>query len=104
MKKKDEIILWPVYFDSTKTRSEGRRVPKKIAVPAPNLEEIEKAAELLGFKPKIVSDAAHPRFSWQKMGVVVLPKKNSKSQITRKIIKKILESRMNKKKNQVSKT
>ncbi|MCK4952432.1 signal recognition particle protein Srp19 [Candidatus Bathyarchaeota archaeon] len=104
MKKKDEIILWPVYFDSTKTRSEGRRVPKKIAVPAPNLEEIEKAAELLGFKPKIVSDAAHPRLSWQKMGVVVLPKKNSKSQITRKIIKKILESRMNKKKNQVSKT
>lgn len=94
MRKKDKIILWPVYFDSTKTRSEGRRVPKKLAIPAPKLEEIKRAAELLGFKPKIVSGAVYPSISWLKIGLVTLPKKDSKTQITRKIAKKILERRM----------
>ena len=98
MQKKDVVILWPIYFDSTKTRSEGRRVPKKSAIPAPKLEEIEKAVKLLDFQPKIVSDASHPRFSWQKTGVVILPKKNSKNQLMKNITKKIQESRIKKKK------
>ena len=93
MQKKDKIILWPVYFDSTKTRSEGRRVPKKLAISAPKLEEIKRAAELLEFNPKIVFDTAYPSMSWLKTGFVAIPKRDSKTQITLKIAKKILESR-----------
>jgi len=93
MQKQGRIVLWPVYLDSTKTRSEGRRVSKKLAVPAPKMEEIHKVAVSLGFRPEIVSNAAHPSFPWQKTGLIVTPKKGSKTQIIRKIAEKVLESR-----------
>jgi signal recognition particle subunit SEC65 len=41
------IVLWPVYFDSAVTWSEGRRIPKSMAVRAPNTEDIVKAARSL---------------------------------------------------------
>ena len=93
MQKKDKIILWPIYFDSTKTRTEGRRVPKKLAMLRPNLEEIKKAAELLGFNPLIVQEVAYPSMPWQKIGLVTIPKNDSKTQVIRKIAQKILEKR-----------
>jgi len=93
MRKQEKIVLWPLYFDSTKTRSEGRRVPKRLATPTPKLEEVRKAAELLGFQPEIVPDAAHPSFSRQKTGMLVLPRREAKAQISRKIAEKILELR-----------
>ncbi len=93
MQKKGRIVLWPLYFDSTKTRSEGRRVSKKLAVPAPRLEEIQKVAISFGFRPEVVSNTAHPSFPWQKTGLIVTSKKDSKTQIIRKIAKKLLESR-----------
>jgi len=93
VRKQDKVVLWSVYFDSTKTRLEGRRVPKELAVPTPTLEEMGKAAVLLGLKPEIVSDAAHPSFSRQKTGLITVPKKESKTQIMRKIAKKMLENR-----------
>jgi signal recognition particle subunit SRP19 len=93
MQKQGKIVLWPVYLDSTKTHSEGRRVSKKLAVPAPKLEEIQKGAISLGFRPEIVSNAAHPSFPWQKTGQIITSKKGSKTQIMRKIAEKVLESR-----------
>jgi len=80
MRKQDKVkvILWPVYFDSTKTRSEGRKVQKKLAVSAPTLDEIRKAAEQMGFRPEIVSGAAYPSVSWQKTGLITIPKKEAK--------------------------
>ena len=93
MRKQDKIILWPIYFDSTKTRSQGRRIPKKIAIPAPKLEEIKEAAELLGYKPESVDSAAYPSTPRITTGLLTMPKKGSKTQITQKIAIKILEKR-----------
>jgi len=94
MRKQDKVILWLVYFDSTKTRSEGRRVPKKLGVPTPTVEEIRKAAEQLGLRPEIVSGAAHPSVSWQKTGLVTIPKKDVKVRIMQRIAQKIVENRV----------
>lgn len=94
MRKQDKVVLWPVYFDSTKKRSEGRRVPKRLAVPKPKLEEVQGAAVLVGLRPEIVSDTAYPSFSRQKTGLVTVPRKGSKTQIMRKIAEKMLENRL----------
>ncbi|MGQ9461067.1 MAG: signal recognition particle subunit SRP19/SEC65 family protein [Candidatus Bathyarchaeaceae archaeon] len=93
MRKQNKIVLWPVYFDSTKTRLEGRRVPKNLATPSPRLEEIRKAVEKAGFQPEIVADAAHPSIPWQKTGLLVIPKKGSKAKTLQQIAKKLLEIR-----------
>ncbi len=41
------IVLYPAYFDLKRSRQEGRRVPKSLAVDGPTAEEIEKAAKAL---------------------------------------------------------
>ena len=79
MKKKDEIVLWPVYFDSTKTRSEGRRISKKLAMEKPRIDEIERAVEQMGFSHDAVTEARFPKTPWQETGLIGFQKRLQKS-------------------------
>jgi signal recognition particle subunit SRP19 len=73
MARKDRpLVLWPLYFDSRRTREEGRRVPKRLAVEAPTVEEIATAADALGLQPSIEKKAAHPSMPWRRDGRVLL--------------------------------
>lgn len=90
MRKKDKVVLWPLYFDSTKSRIEGRKVSKGAAIPSPKLDEIRKAVEQLGFQCEIVSDASHPKLSWQRSGMLVVSKVGSKAQMIRRIGRELL--------------
>jgi len=89
MRKRDKIVLWPVYFDSTKTRLEGRKVPKRLATPAPKLDVIQKAIEQTGLKPEVVPGAARPNAPWQKTGFIVTTKKGSKTQTIYRVAKEL---------------
>ena len=93
MRNKNKIILWSIYFDSNKTRADGRRVPKKLAVSAPKLEEIQRAAKRLGLQPEVVSDAAHPSSPWLKTGLLILPKTESKDKTVKKIAEELCKLR-----------
>ncbi len=93
MRKKDKIILWPVYFDSTKTRLKGRRVPKNLAISTPKLKEIQRAVKQTGLQPEVVLDAGHPSVPWQKTGLIVVPKSGSKTQTLRMVAKELLKIR-----------
>ena len=93
MKKRNKIVLWPVYFDSTKTRQEGRRVPKSLAIPTPKLEEVQRAVEQEGLHPEVVPSAGHPSVPWRKTGLIIVPKGDSKTQILRRIAKALLKVR-----------
>jgi len=89
MRKQNKIFLWSVYFDASKTRTDGRRVPKKLAVSAPKLEELQRAAKRLGLQPEVVSDAKYPSFSWQKTGLLIIPKTESKGKTLKNIAKEL---------------
>ena len=89
MRKQNKIFLWPVYFDANKTRADGRRVPKKLAVSAPKLEELQIAAKRLDLQPEVVSDAAHPSSPWQRTGLLVVPKKEPKSKTLKRIAEEL---------------
>lgn len=93
MRKKDKIVLWPLYFDSTKSRIEGRKAPKGVAIPSPKLDEIREAVEQLGLRYEIVPDASYPKLSWQKSGKLVVSKVNSKSQMIKEIGRQLLAVR-----------
>lgn len=76
--------IYPVYFDSTRSREEGRRVRKEDAVPNPLAREIVEALSQIGQKHnlplKIVLEPAkcHPK-DWANPGrVKVLIKENAK--------------------------
>jgi signal recognition particle subunit SRP19 len=89
--KGKKIIVYPQYIDSTKSRSEGRRIPHEEAVAKPRIEEIVKAAEELGLNP-ILEEASYPR-EWWVSGRVVVDKRGSKIKTLRMIARKIRELR-----------
>jgi signal recognition particle subunit SRP19 len=93
LRKKDKMIIWPVYFDLAKTRNEGRRVPKKLAVASPKVLEIKQALEKLGLEHELVLDANYPKTPRLKTGMLLAAKKEPKNQIIKKIAKKLSKIR-----------
>jgi signal recognition particle subunit SRP19 len=93
MRKQDKAIIWPAYFDSARTRKEGRRVPKSLAVQSPKIMEIKEAAEKLGLKHEIAVEAGYPKTPWFKTGMIMVEKKGSKEQVIQKIAKQLLKIR-----------
>ncbi len=87
MRKQEKAIIWPAYFDLTRTRGKGRRVPKSLAVQSPRVSEVEEAARRLGFKPELRLDVAYPKSPWSKSGMVLVEKRHPKEEIINRIAK-----------------
>lgn len=93
MRKQDKAIIWPAYFDSARTRKEGRRVSKNNAVQSPKSLEIQEAASKLGLKHEIVPEVGYPKTPWIKTGMILVEKEVSKEQIVKNIAKQLLKMR-----------
>lgn len=68
------IVLWPEYFDISRSRAEGRRLPKSLCVDKPDLDIIAKGTMILDLEYKIIEDAAYPSNSNEKNGCVRVEK------------------------------
>ena len=84
-----ERTLYPCYFDSALTRSEGRRVSKDLARETPKTRAIHKAAKKSGLSARIEEDAHHPAFWWKGEGRVVVEWKGTKEDLIKKIAQKL---------------
>jgi signal recognition particle subunit SRP19 len=93
MRKQEKAIIWPIYFDAAKTRKEGRRIPKNLAVPNPKVEEIQTAARRLGLKNEVAAQVSFPKVPWQKTGSIFVEKKSAKEQIIRNLAKQLMKIR-----------
>ena len=93
MRKQDKAIIWPAYFDLTKTRMEGRRVPKSLAVQSPKILEVQEATQKLGLKFEVMADKGYSKAPWAKTGMILVEKKGSKEQIINRIAKQLLKAR-----------
>ena len=91
MRKTDKAIIWPAYFDSNKSKKEGRRVPKNMAVASPKILEIKLAADRLGLKSEVNATAGYPKTPWAKIGMLTVEKNEPKEQIILKIAKQLLK-------------
>lgn len=70
--------LYPIYFDKSRTRAEGRRVGNELAVENPLAREMADAAASLGLKTVFEPDKLHPK-DWSNPGRVrVLLKQDGK--------------------------
>ncbi|MCX8150490.1 MAG: signal recognition particle protein Srp19 [Candidatus Bathyarchaeota archaeon] len=85
--------MWPAYFDANKTRKEGRRVSKNLAVSSPKITEIQAAAERLGLKPQAVFDKNFPKTPWAKTGMLLVEKQTPKEQVINKLAKQLQKIR-----------
>ena len=90
MRKLDKAIIWPTYFDAAKTRKDGRRVPKSLAVQSPKIDEIKLAADRIGLRNEIRTEAHFPKSPWTKSGMLLVEKKEAKEKIIQKIAKQLI--------------
>jgi len=93
MRKQDKVIIWPAYFDQAKTRKEGRRVSKSLAVQSPKILEIQEAAQKLGLEFEVVADKGYPKTPLAKTGMLLVEKREPKEQIINRIAKQLLKAR-----------
>jgi signal recognition particle subunit SRP19 len=100
MRKLEKIIIWLAYFDQAKTRKEGRRVPKSLAVPSPKILEVQEAAQKLGLDFEVVADKGYSKTPWTKTGMLLVEKKGSKEQVINRIAKQLLKARNQQKQHQ----
>lgn len=91
-----ECVIWTVNLDSKKSRSEGRRVPRRLAVPNVKLNELVEACKELGI-PFRVEEKKYPRCWWEEGGRVVVEKKDTKTRMMIEIASRIAEIRERKK-------
>lgn len=61
--------IYPVYFDKNRSRAEGRRVGRKLAVENPLARDIVDAVQVLGLETLFEPDKQHPK-DWANPGRV----------------------------------
>jgi signal recognition particle subunit SRP19 len=86
---KDKVVIWPVYFDSTKARSKGRMVCAADSVTSPTIDDVMAAALKAGFKPEIEKDKKHPGTWRESSGRILVPKTEPKMAILKKIARSL---------------
>ncbi|MDI9644102.1 MAG: signal recognition particle subunit SRP19/SEC65 family protein [Candidatus Verstraetearchaeota archaeon] len=77
MKREGSFLIWPVNIDSSKTRSEGRVLPKDKAVDSPTAEEILDACRELSYDAELEGDKRYPALWWGRPGRVAVRKKGN---------------------------
>jgi signal recognition particle subunit SRP19 len=83
--RSDRTILWPTYFDSSKTRSQGRRVSKKLAIERPSSEDVFRAVQELGLNATHHPEKAYPGNWWEREGMVSVEKGLPKTELISKV-------------------
>ncbi len=93
MRQQDKIIIWPAYFDLTRSRGNGRRVSRNLAVSTPRISEIKWATDKLGLACELVADVGYSKTPWAKIGMLFVEKKAPKDQIIKMIARQLQKDR-----------
>jgi signal recognition particle subunit SRP19 len=90
-KLNNKVIIWPVYFDQNRSRSEGRRISKVQAVFSPKIGEVKEAADRLGLKNELNLEAHYPKMPWAKTGMLIVEKQETKEAIIKRLSRQLIK-------------
>ena len=83
-------VYWPQYFDIKRSRSEGRRLPKKLAIEKISIDLIAKSARRLGYTAEVEGNYRYPRSWYDPPGRVLIDTKGKKkSKVLLEVAKEI---------------
>ncbi len=85
MEEKKAWVLWPEYFDAGRTRAEGRKVKKELAVADPTLEMLEKAIQKLDLAYATQAEKSYPGAWYDKKGRILVEKSLTKPELLVKV-------------------
>jgi signal recognition particle subunit SRP19 len=72
-------VLWPEYFDSARTRAQGRKVPRGLAIPEPTLDALAAALKRQGLQFKLEPEKAYPGNWFNKKGRALVERSQPKT-------------------------
>jgi len=72
-------VVWPANIDSTKSRLQGRKIPKGQAIQSPKIEEMVEAARRLSIDIEVTHQKSRPRTWWEKTGYIITPKNEKRT-------------------------
>jgi len=88
------MVIWPAALDSTKSRSQGRRLSKSQSVQTPRVDELEHAARRLSHDPEPSPHAALPSRWWEKTGYVLVKRgDNPRAKVLKDLAAEIQKTR-----------
>lgn len=94
MKQTGKMVIWPASLDSTKSRSQGRRLPKSQAVQTPRVDELEFAGRRLSLDPEVTTGSALPCRWWEKTGRLLVKRGDrSRSKVLRELAAQVARTR-----------
>ena len=83
------LVVWPEYFDARRSRSQGRRVPKRLAVFNPTTEIITKVLMRLGYEFRIEEDKSYPANWYHKRGRILVENSLPKTELLQTISERL---------------
>lgn len=93
MRKQNKTLIWPAYFDITRTRKTGRRVSKNLAIKSPKIQDLIDVVSKLGIECELNPEVKYPKKPWRTTGSLLLEKKYSKEELIRRIAKELIKLR-----------
>jgi signal recognition particle subunit SRP19 len=94
LRQAGKAIIWPANINSSRSRKEGRRIKRSLALDSPKLSEVFESAKKLGLNSEIVEKASRPSNWWDKTGYVIVDRAGrSKLRILVEIAQTIHKSR-----------
>ena len=92
--RKPFYIFYPQYFDLKRTRSEGRKISKKLAIEKISAQDILSAAKSLGYQAQYEGQHKYPRTWWDPPGRVLIDTKGKKkSKVMLDVAKELRKTR-----------
>ena len=93
MNKKGKLHIWPNYFDLNKTRKNGRRVPKHLALALPKILDIKEAVTKLGLNYEIFTEACYPKKPYAQSGLILIQTDQKKNFLLKQISKILVKNK-----------
>lgn len=96
VRKREWVVIWPLYFDKRRSRSDGRRVSESFSVNRPTIQEIVLAIKELGLEYIVEEDKKHPSTWFESSGRILVKKVRPKSEIIKIIGRQLVKNRLKK--------
>ncbi len=88
MKDHQHYIVWLDYFNSSFTRSEGRRIALDKAIKNPSQADLIEAAQRLGYEAEVTT-ARHPKRSDIQSHYISIERRSSKSNLINELARNL---------------
>ena len=86
MKDYEKQVIWLDYFNSSYSRSQGRRISRNRSIKNPILSDLLEAAKRLNLNP-VCLEVIHPKRTLINSGYISITKKNKKTLVLQDIAK-----------------